>query len=115
MTELIKIIGRRVRNYRKSKGYSQEFLAEKCEMHPTYIGQIERGERNATLETFERIATALEIPLAELFVKADVSEISKENNIPLECYEFLIGKSESKQKQLLDILKSVDNYGKDDK
>lgn len=51
MSELTKIIGQRVRNYRTEKGLSQEKLAELSGCHPTYIGQVERGEKNATLDS----------------------------------------------------------------
>ena len=45
---------------------SQEALAELCALHPTYIGQIERGEKNATLESLYHIAQGLGVPLCEL-------------------------------------------------
>ncbi len=44
-------LGLRIRYYRKQRGLSQEKLAELCSLHPTYIGQIERGEKNATIES----------------------------------------------------------------
>ena len=59
MSEIAKIIGQRVRNYRIDKGLSQEKLAELSGCHPTYIGQVERGEKNATLESIEKIASAM--------------------------------------------------------
>lgn len=49
MSDIAKIIGQRIRNYRTQKGLSQEKLAELAGCHPTYIGQLERGEKNATL------------------------------------------------------------------
>lgn len=55
MSEIAKIIGQRVRNYRTEKGLSQEKLAEMSGCHPTYIGQVERGEKNATLESIEKL------------------------------------------------------------
>lgn len=67
MSELIRQIGQRIRNYRVQKGFSQERLAELSGCHPTYIGQIERGEKNATLESIEKISSALKIPLSTLF------------------------------------------------
>lgn len=51
---IAKIIGDRIRAYRNQKGWSQEYLAEKAEVHHTYIGQLERGEKNATIESISR-------------------------------------------------------------
>lgn len=59
--------GKRVRMLRVARGYSQEELAFKAEMHRTYFGGIERGERNPSLKNIAAIARALEISLAELF------------------------------------------------
>lgn len=50
---IAKIIGDRIRAYRNQKGWSQEYLAEKADVHHTYIGQLERGEKNATIEHFK--------------------------------------------------------------
>lgn len=58
--------GRRVRELRTAKGYSQEAFADACVLHRTYIGGIERGERNLSLENIEKIADALGITLSEL-------------------------------------------------
>ena len=66
MSELAKAVGQRIRNYRIQKGFSQEKLAELSGCHPTYIGQLERGEKNATLESVERITSALQISLSTL-------------------------------------------------
>ncbi|AXI38806.1 MAG: XRE family transcriptional regulator [Bacillaceae bacterium] len=67
MTKIQQIIGERIRNFRKQKGWSQEELADIANLHATYIGQLERGEKNATLESINKIATALEVSLEELF------------------------------------------------
>lgn len=62
MNELLKVVGKRVRKFRKLKGLTQEELSEKAEIHYSYIGGIERGERNISMETFEKICSALNIP-----------------------------------------------------
>ena len=64
---IAKTIGERLRIYRVQKGWSQEVLAEYAKLHPTYIGQLERGEKNATLESISKIAAALDVPLSKLF------------------------------------------------
>jgi len=58
--------GEQVKLIRKSKGLSQESLAELCGLHRTYVGGIERGERNVALINILRIAKALEISPSEL-------------------------------------------------
>lgn len=59
--------GRRVRSLRLKASISQEALAERCDLHRTYIGGIERGERNVSLVNIERIATALGVEMSSLF------------------------------------------------
>ena len=59
--------GRRVRELRKARAFSQEELAHRADLHYTYVGGIERGERNPALINIGRIATALGVSLAELF------------------------------------------------
>lgn len=59
--------GEKVRLFRKKSGLSQEQLAFKANLHRTYIGMIERAEKNITLANIEKIANALEIDIKELF------------------------------------------------
>jgi len=61
------IFGNTVRDIRKRNGISQEDLADRCDLHRTYIGGIERGERNVSLINIVRIAAALEVHPADLF------------------------------------------------
>lgn len=65
-TILIKF-GEKVRELRKEKGFSQEELAFKAALHRTYIGMIERAEKNITLVNIEKIANALDVNIKELF------------------------------------------------
>ncbi len=61
MENVKQIIGINIRNHRKEKGFSQEELAEKASLHRTYIGSVERGERNISVENIVSIARALGI------------------------------------------------------
>lgn len=65
-TTILKKFGENVKKLRKKKGWSQEDLAKKCGLHRTYIGSIERSERNVSLINIEKIAVALEIKLRDL-------------------------------------------------
>lgn len=108
MSNIAKSTGYRIRNYRTQQGLSQEKLAELSGCHPTYIGQLERGEKNATLENVEKISSALHISLAQLFEKIDDDD--PHDNIPLMCYEFFSTKTKDEQERLYHILMEMDKY-----
>jgi transcriptional regulator with XRE-family HTH domain len=61
----------RIRQLRAERNWSQEQMAEASGMHWTYIGQVERGERNLTLQSIYAIAHALDIKISELFKGVD--------------------------------------------
>jgi transcriptional regulator with XRE-family HTH domain len=61
-----KIIGETIRRIRKRAGLSQEKLAEKADLHPVYIGELERGEETASVVALVRIAKALGVRLRDL-------------------------------------------------
>ena len=109
MSNIAKTVGQRIRNYRMKQGLSQEKLAELSGCHPTYIGQLERGEKNATLESVERIAVALNVSLSVLFEKLGGNDKAGKD-IPLACYEFLSAKSSEEQEHLYNILLEMDKY-----
>ena len=59
--------GARIAELRKQLNISQEELAERCGVHRTYIGSIERGEKSPTLNTIEKFARGLNVELIDLF------------------------------------------------
>ena len=64
--DILEKFGQKIQKVRKEAGISQEQLAAKLAMHRTYIGMIERGERNPTIRTLYKIAKALGVKSSEL-------------------------------------------------
>lgn len=59
--------GRRIRQLREAKGWSQERLAAEAQLHATYISEVEHGKRNISIDNIARLAEALDVPIAALF------------------------------------------------
>jgi transcriptional regulator with XRE-family HTH domain len=70
-TTVLLAFGRAVRNLRSARGLSQEALAERAGIHRTYVGDVERGERNVSLINIERLATALAVSLSALMATVE--------------------------------------------
>jgi transcriptional regulator with XRE-family HTH domain len=68
--ELQQILGRNLRAYRKAQNLSQEGFAEIMGVHRTYMGGLERGERNLTLRSLERIAMRISIDPVQLLERS---------------------------------------------
>ncbi|WP_223879966.1 helix-turn-helix domain-containing protein [Paenibacillus spiritus] len=79
-SEFLSLVGERIRTIRKEKNYTQEFLAEKANIHYTYISDIERGERNISLETLEKVVQALEISPVEVFLFEERGGLAERND-----------------------------------
>lgn len=71
MKKIVKIFGENLRFYRNEAGLSQEELAELAGIHRTYVGSVERGERNISLKNIEKLASALKIEPYKLLVEKD--------------------------------------------
>jgi transcriptional regulator with XRE-family HTH domain len=65
--EILLQFGEKVRKLRNEKNLSQEQLSFKADLHRTYIGMIERAEKNITLVNIEKIAKALDVEIKDLF------------------------------------------------
>lgn len=66
-TTLRRQFGDRIRNLRKTVGLSQEELGFKADLHRTYVGSIERGEQNVSLDNIGKLAKVLKVSLKDLF------------------------------------------------
>lgn len=104
-------IGSRLRYYRLRAGLTQETLAEKAGLHHTYIGQIERGEKNMTIIALEKVLNALEVTFVELFQYMEPD--SQDESIPAKCYDLISRKDKKTQEHLYRVLGELDEITKD--
>ena len=109
MSEISGIIGDRIKRHRNRLGLTQEELAEKCGLHHTYIGQLERGEKNATLESIEKVVHGLDISYEVLFEKLAHGNATTPN-IAAKCYELVAGLSLKEQQVVLDMISKMVEY-----
>jgi transcriptional regulator with XRE-family HTH domain len=65
--EVLKRLGKRIRTMRERNNISQEELGHRAKLHRTYVGAIERGERNPSVLSLKKIADALNVKLGDLF------------------------------------------------
>lgn len=65
--DLLERLGRRIRDLRAERGWSQEQFADVCGVHRTYMGHLERGEKNMSFSSIVRVANALDVRLSDLF------------------------------------------------
>lgn len=99
-------IGSRIRAQRKKCGLSQEKLAELSGLNTSYIGQIERGDKNPSIETVYRIAKALEIELASLF--ENITTINNhQNQYPQSVYSMMLEFDNEKCKKVFEIVSII--------
>lgn len=74
MSEIAVLFGNKVREIRTSKHMSQEELAYRSNLSPAHLGQIERAQKNPTIDTIAKIAAALETPISDLFLDSPVRD-----------------------------------------
>ena len=105
MSAFVIWVGQRLRQYRVKQHLTQEKLAEMAGLHPTYIGQVERGEKNLTIESLYRISVALEVPLSQIFEQVPV--MTSEDSAAHKCMNLLMEQDEETQNALLKLLEMV--------
>jgi transcriptional regulator with XRE-family HTH domain len=97
MSELRQLTGTRIRAMRNAKGLTQQKLADIAGLDYRYIGALERGERNFSIDTLEKVLIALNVGINELMLSAEnQNEGLKQNAID----EFILGMSQLNTEQI---------------
>jgi len=110
MNTITNIVGQRLRTYRIQRGLTQEELAEKADLHSTYIGQAERGEKNLTLISLEKILIALDVSFSDFFEHYDSR--SAQPDFASQCYDLISQQNPKDQEHIYRILIELDSLTK---
>lgn len=102
----LKLIGAKIRQIRREKGITQEQLAEKANTTNSYIAGIERGTRNVTIGSLEKIADALEVSVFDFFEYRQFAQTQDQEYI-YKINEMLLTKGASEQRKAYAILREV--------
>jgi transcriptional regulator with XRE-family HTH domain len=107
-SDIAVIIGQRIRARRLELGLSQDTASERADLHPTYIGQVERGEKNATIGSIQKICNALDIPMEDLF--ANIVKSESELRPAQQCYDLIISQPIKDQQMIYALLENIIKY-----
>ncbi len=107
MDKIAQTVGSRIRAYRQRIGMTQEELAEKADVHHTYIGQVERGEKNLTVATLEKILNALDVSFSDFFECMDTEKSSV--NLASKCYDIVNKRSKKEQEKIYRLLCDIED------
>jgi len=109
MSHLEKVIGQKIREVRHGSHLTQEAFAEEIQVHPSYIGPMEKGRKRPSIRTLIRIAERFEVPIYEFFLNGDASK----NGPLMELNLLLSQRPRQDQQMVLDLAKSlVKNLGR---
>ncbi|SEB20876.1 helix-turn-helix domain-containing protein [Paenibacillus sp. 276b] len=97
MTKLRNSVGERIRAIRKAKGLTQQQLAELSGLDDAYVGSLERGERNFSIDTLEKIVVALNVPVQDLIMSIDNDKESMLRRNALDEYSEIINNLKTKE------------------
>lgn len=100
-------VGARIRYYRNEKKINQEKLSEMSDLHPSYIGQLERGEKTPSIETLYKITQGLSMSLTDFFLDFEVISTEPEETYAMKSYRLIEYQPARTQKNLFYIFYSV--------
>lgn len=105
MTKLRNSVGERIRTIRKAKGLTQQQLAELSGLDDAYIGSVERGERNFSIDTLEKVLTALNVSISELMFSKE--HMTKDETIRQEAIDEFVALTSRLNEEQISILRRV--------
>ncbi|GLX71425.1 helix-turn-helix domain-containing protein [Paenibacillus glycanilyticus] len=103
-------VGKRIRLHRKANNYTQEDLGEMLQIDQSYVGRIERGEINITLDTLNKIADALQINPAELLESSKKGQNREQSEILTKIDTILYSLKSSELQIVLRLLKDIVSF-----
>lgn len=111
MDQLVNIVGMNIREIRKQKEMTQEDLAEQCGLQTSYVAGVERGERNITLQTMEKIANGLGVVAQQLFnLEAPMRYLSNQTEFRINIFtDELKTRSEKEVDLIINIANDIFN------
>lgn len=104
MSDIAKLLGERIKTLRKERNLSQEDLAIQANINRSFMGEIERGQASATVDSLEKIATALEMTIEDLFKYLQPSYENRENTTLALLMSRINSLSPENQKVILDLI-----------
>ncbi|AIW42397.1 MULTISPECIES: helix-turn-helix domain-containing protein [Paenibacillus] len=105
MTELRKQMGTRIRAIRNAKGLTQQKLADIASLDYRYIGALERGERNFSIDTLEKVLTALNVSISELMFSKE--HMTEDETIRQEAIDEFVALTSRLNEEQIGILRRV--------
>ncbi|MBM3463215.1 MAG: helix-turn-helix transcriptional regulator [Armatimonadetes bacterium] len=103
MSHLEKVIGQKIREVRHNSHLTQEAFAEEIQVHPSYIGPMEKGRKRPSIRTLIRISERFEVPIYEFFLNGEAAK----NGPLLELNLMLSQRNRADQQMVLDLAKSL--------
>lgn len=109
MSQLEKVIGQKIREVRHSSHLTQEAFAEEIQVHPSYIGPMEKGRKRPSIRTLIRISERFTVPIYEFFLNGEAAK----SGPLMELNLLLASRPRQDQQMVLDLAKSLmKNLGK---
>lgn len=106
--DLTKRVGMNIRAIRKSQNLTIDELAEKCDFQSPYLSDVERGERNITLQTLNKILEALKVDVGRILIPLNVGEVDA-TDVREELKQLILNMLEDKNEDDLRMLLNVSN------